>query len=92
MARSTRDIVVWEEVVEVLDKKIELAIAMAAAATDLRAMGVAQGLLQAYRDVKGLPHALVSAAEMDEADRKNREAIQASQLPGNWQHPHLIAR
>jgi hypothetical protein len=90
--RSTREIVVWSEVVEHLGKKIDVAITEAAHAPDMRAMGVAQGRLAAYREMLTLPKAMLAESEMDEADKKNREAIQRSQEPQNWTRLQTIAR
>jgi len=81
---STREIVVWSEVVAVLGRKIDLAVEQAAAAKDLREMGFAQGLLSAYRDALKIPAGLVAGDEMDKAEKKNREAAQASQDPRTW--------
>ena len=81
---STREIVVWSEVATVLQRKIDLAIEQAADAKDLREMGFAQGLLSAYRDALKIPAGLVAGDEMDKAEKKNREAVQASQDPRTW--------
>jgi hypothetical protein len=90
--RSTREIVVWEEVAEVLQRRIDDAISAAAEAADMRAMGKAQGRLEAYREMLGLPKAMVAGAEMQAAEDMNREAINRSQDPRNWKHPDMIRR
>lgn len=84
MIHSTRDIVVWKEVAEVLHRKIDLAVEQASQAKDLREMGFAQGLLSAYRDALKIPAALVAEDEMNKAEAKNRAAVARSQDSRNW--------
>jgi len=84
MTLSTREIVVWSEVAEVLHRKMDLATAALEDANGERAVGRAQGVLAAYRDVLKIPAGLVAGDEMDKAEKKNREAVQASQDPRNW--------
>ncbi len=91
MIRSTREIVVWSEVREVLHRKIDLAIEQASVAPGMREMGFAQGLLAAYREMLTLPAAMVAGAELDEADKRNREAVRLSQDPATWRNPHAAA-
>lgn len=86
--RSTREIVVWSEVREVLHRKIDLAIEQASVAPGMREMGFAQGLLAAYREMLNLPAAMVASDELDEADKRNREAVRLSQDPATWRNPH----
>lgn len=90
--KSTAEIVVWSEAMEVLDRNIEQAMIDAANATDLREMGKAQGRLEAFRQMKALPRLLTAEATMEEADEKNREAIRRSQDPSTWAHPDLKRR
>lgn len=90
--RSTREIVVWSEVLPVLDRKIEAALAACADAPDMRSMGFAQGQLAVYREMKGLPSALLVSDEMQSAQDTDREAIRLSQDPGTWKHPDLLQR
>jgi hypothetical protein len=89
--RSTRDIVVWSEVREVLHRKIDLAIEQASVAPGMREMGFAQGLLAAYREMLNLPAAMVAGTEMDAAETRNREAVRLSQDPATWRNPHADA-
>jgi hypothetical protein len=84
--RSTRDIVVWAEVKDVLHRKIESAIEEAGNAPDARSMGEAQGKLKAYREMLVLPKSMVAGDEMEEAEEKSREAIRLSQDPKNWRN------
>ena len=86
LVRSTRDIVVWAEVAEVLARRIEAAIASAAVAPDMRAMGFAQGQLSAFRELLHLPVALVAEGEMRAADATQRAAIRLSHDPTQWAH------
>jgi hypothetical protein len=90
--RSSREIVVWSEVLPVLDRKIEAALSDAADAPDMRSMGFAQGQLAAYREMKNLPAALLTSDEMQAAQDADREAIRQSQDPRTWKHPDLIRR
>ena len=90
--RSTREIVVWSEVIPVLDRKIEAALAECADAPDMRSMGFAQGQLAAYREMKGFPASMLVSDEMQSAQDADREAIRRSQDPATWKHPDLIGR
>lgn len=88
--RSTREIVVWSEVAEVLERKIEAALTDAADAPDMRSMGFAQGQLSAFREMKHLPQAMLAGAEMQAAEEKNRAAVRRSQHAQNWRNPDAI--
>jgi hypothetical protein len=90
--RSTREIVVWEEVRDVLHRFIDMAIEQMTQAPGAREMGFAQGQLAAYRKMLTLPSAMVAGTEMDEAEKKDLEAIRLSQQAANWSHPDLIRR
>lgn len=89
--RSTREIVVWAEVAEILHRKIDLAIEQASVAPGMREMGFAQGLLAAYREMLVLPASMTASAELEEADKTNREAVIRSQDPATWRNPHAEA-
>lgn len=90
--RSTLEIVVWSEVREVLERKIDAAITEVSEAEGLREMGKAQGRLEVYREMMNLPRTmLVSEGLLTERD-EDREAIRRSQDPATWKHPDLIGR
>ena len=84
MIHSTREIVVWKEVAEVLNRKIDMAIAALEDADGERAVARAQGVLAAYRDVLKIPAGLVAEAEMDKAERRNAQAVALSQDSRTW--------
>jgi hypothetical protein len=89
--RSTREIVIWAEVDEILHRKIDLAIGYTSEAQGMREVGYAQGLIAAYREMLTLPAAMVAGSELEDADKRNREAVRLSQNPANWRNPHADA-
>jgi hypothetical protein len=90
--RSTLEIVVWSEVLDVLDRKIEDAISAAAEAEGLREMGKAQGRLAAFREMVNLPRTMLVSEGLQTANDEDREAIRRSQDPMTWKHPDLLQR
>ena len=86
--RSTREIVVWAEVKDVLDKKIQhLLSTTLPGAADMRGIGFEQGRLAAYNEMLVLPRTMVAQDESDVADEKDRLAIRQSQSSQQWMHP-----
>jgi hypothetical protein len=82
--RSTREIVVWSEVVEVLQRRLAKAMESLDGADDMRAIGKAQGRIAVLQEMLTLPAAMVSADEMDAAAEENTKQIRMSQDPKNW--------
>lgn len=91
--RSTREIVVWSEVEEVLDKKRHhlLTVELPAAET-MRDIGFQQGRLAVYNEMLTLPRALVVEAESALAEARGRLEIEQSQDARSWRHPAASER
>lgn len=87
--RSTVEIVVWAEVREILERKVDAAITEVSEAEGLREMGKAQGRLEVYREMLNFPRTMLVSEGLQTADDESREAIRRSQDPSTWKHPDL---
>ena len=86
--RSTREIVVWDEVKDELDRRIRQVMTDLTEATDIRAIGFQQGKLHVLQEMVNLPRAMMAQGESDAAEAKERLVIQQSQDPRSWTNPH----
>lgn len=84
--RSTREIVVWSEVKDELDRKIKQVMVDLTHATDIRAIGFQQGKLDILQEMVNLPRAMVAQAEGDAAEAADRLTILQSQDPRSWRN------
>lgn len=82
--RSTREIVVWAEVADVLNRRLAKAMESLDSADDMRAIGKAQGRIATLQEMLTLPASMVAADEIDYAAEENTKQIRMSQDPRNW--------
>jgi len=90
--RSTREIVVWAEVKDILDRKrAHLIETEMPAAVDMRAVGKAQGRLEMLNEVANLPNVMQAEADAQRADAADRLLVAQSQDSRTWQNEHVQA-